>query len=80
MSLPLCVRVYVQGSVCAAGRPGPSDRGVFREGADERGPQHSGEHVQVGWKHCQNQIFVLGARRRTQNAIYLIKSKTAAVM
>lgn len=42
----LCVRA--QGGVRAPGRPGPFDGGVFWEGADERSPQHSGEHVQVG--------------------------------
>lgn len=50
--------------MCASGRPGPSDGGVFWEGADERGPQHSGEHIQVGGKHSQNQIFELEAKHR----------------
>lgn len=46
--LPVLLCVRAQGSVRAPGRPGPSDSGVFWERADERSPQHSGEHVQVG--------------------------------
>lgn len=48
MSLPLCLCACAQGGLHAPGRPGPSDGGVFWERADERSPQHSGEHVQVG--------------------------------
>lgn len=48
MSLPLCLCARAQGGVRAPGWPGPSDGGVFWERADERSPQHSGEHVQVG--------------------------------
>lgn len=65
--------VYVQGSLCASGRPGPSDSGVFWERADERSPQHTGEYIQVGWNHSQDQVFELEAKSKIWIAIYVMK-------